>query len=90
MIINNKALDSTVSCLGIKGIYLIILALCALMELGLVFLFLTLNMPLLITLVTVCGTTSAVVAYLLYASKNGKSFDKMRSKRQMTFYIINK
>ena len=87
----NKSPDSSVECLGIKGIYIIILAIYIVIAFVSIFIMLYNDVPLWITLGILCPTTAFVIFYLIRLSSKGKNLlTKLRCKPLMNYFITHR
>ena len=86
----NRSLDSTVTFLGFKGIYLLLLVLWSLVALGILILCLNYNVPTILMMLIETGSTVAVVFQLARASKGGNILEKKVCSKSLNYYICKR
>ena len=83
-------MDSTVTFLGFKGIYLLLLVLWSLVALGILILCLNYNVPTILMMLIETGSTVAVVFQLARASKGSNILEKKVCSKSLNYYICKR
>ena len=90
MIKVNRSLDSKVTFLGFKGIYLLLFAIWVLVAFGILILCLNYKVPAIIMMVIEISTTVTVVSKLSRASQNSNILEKKVCSKRLNYYICKR
>lgn len=90
MIKVNRSLDSKVTFLGFKGIYLLLFALWVLVAFGILALCLKLKLPAILMMAIEAGTTTIVVTRLARASQDKNILEKKVCSKRLNYFICKR
>ena len=90
MIQVNRSLDSKVSFLGFRGIYLLLMALWILVALVILFICLSCNVPAVIMMLILLSSTFTVALYLAICSREENILEKKVCKKRLNYYLCKR